>query len=67
MAGNLTDLTAFSEEVTAKLEALAIRQGIHDCTGGTFTLSNLGIDGVIGAKWLNALRGVLGQPDLLVS
>jgi len=25
------------------------------------------IDGVIGAKWLNALRGILEQPDRLVS
>jgi pyruvate dehydrogenase E2 component (dihydrolipoamide acetyltransferase) len=33
----------------------------------TLTCDHRVIDGVIGAKWLNALRGVLEQPDGLVS
>jgi pyruvate dehydrogenase E2 component (dihydrolipoamide acetyltransferase) len=33
----------------------------------TLTCDHRVIDGVIGAKWLNALRGVLEQPDRLVS
>jgi pyruvate dehydrogenase E2 component (dihydrolipoamide acetyltransferase) len=33
----------------------------------TLTCDHRVIDGVIGAKWLNALRGLLEQPDRLVS
>jgi pyruvate dehydrogenase E2 component (dihydrolipoamide acetyltransferase) len=33
----------------------------------TLTCDHRVIDGVIGAKWLNALRGILEQPDRLVS
>jgi len=33
----------------------------------TLTCDHRVIDGVIGAKWLNALRAILEQPDQLVS